>query len=230
MKNNINTKELIKGISVIFSYFIIPSILFIPFYFLYNKNIISLSIANISLYFLIALFYSLIYHKDLIANIKDFKKNYQHILKITCKYWLKGFFIMIASSFIIGILHIDANANQEANISLLKEMPIVEIICACIFAPIAEELVFRRSLKNMTNNKHLFTITTGLLFGFVHVYSSLSGISSLVMLIYLIPYSALGICFGYAYKETNNILGTMLIHSIHNTISLAELLLIGCLL
>jgi len=39
MKNNINTKELIKGISVIFAYFIIPSILFIPFYFLYNYDI-----------------------------------------------------------------------------------------------------------------------------------------------------------------------------------------------
>jgi len=50
------------------------------------------------------------------------------------------------------------------------------------------------------------------------------------MLIYLIPYGALGIAFGYAYRKTNNIYGTMIMHSIHNALSLVQIILIGCII
>lgn len=230
MKKIINTTELIKGILIIFSYFLVGSIISIPFSFLINENKLSLKAANLLLYLFLTIFFICIYHKDLIKDFKEFKKNYKSILKVTLNFWIKGLFIMIASSFIISMFKISENTNQEANIELLKQMPIVEIICATIFAPITEELVFRRGLKNFTTNKHLFALTSGLIFAFVHITSSLDSLSSLIMLVYLIPYSSLGIAFGYAYKETNNIYGIICAHSIHNAISLLELIILGGLL
>ncbi len=229
-KNFINTTELIKGILIIFLYFFIASIISIPFSFLLEKNIISYSTANLLLYLFISIFFSLIYIKDLIKDFKSFKKDYKNILKITLSFWIKGLFIMLFSSLLINLFSIDINANQAANINQLKEMPFVEIICAVIFAPIIEELVFRRGLKNFTSNKHLYALSSGIIFGFLHVISSLSGINSLIMLVYLIPYSALGIAFAYAYKKTDNIYGVILIHGLHNAISLLEIIILGGLL
>lgn len=230
MKKTINIVELIKGILIIFSYFLVGSIISIPFSFLIKENKLSLELANLLLYLFLTIFFVLIYHKDIKKDLKDFKNNYKNILKITLNFWIKGLFIMLVSSFIIGMFNISENANQEANIELLKQMPIVEIICATIFAPITEELVFRRSLKNFTTNKHIFALTTGIIFGFVHVTSSLDSLSSLIMLVYLVPYSSLGVAFGYAYKETDNIFGTICIHAMHNAISLLELIILGGLL
>lgn len=229
-KSFINTTELIKGILIIFLYFFIASIISIPFSFLLEKSIISYSTANLLLYLFISIFFSLIYIKDLIKDFKSFKKDYKNILKITLSFWIKGVFIMLLSSLIINLFSIDINANQAANIEQLKEMPIVEIICATIFAPIIEELVFRRGLKNFTSNKHIYALSSGIIFGFLHVMSSLSGINSLIMLVYLIPYSALGIAFAYAYEKTDNIYGVMLIHGLHNAISLLEIIILGGLL
>lgn len=230
MKNNINVIELVKGLFIICLYFLASAILSLPFLFLYKHNIINEQLANILLYLSLAILFSIIYIKDLIKDFNSFKKDYKKILKITLNYWIKGLFIMLASSYIIGIFNISPNINQEANASLLREMPIVETICAVIFAPIIEELVFRRGLKKFTNNKHIYAYTTGLIFGFVHIISSLNGINDLPMLLYLIPYSSVGIALGYAYHQTNNIYGTITIHSLHNAITIIEMIILGGLI
>ena len=69
--------------------------------------------------------------------------------------------------------------------------------------------------KKMTNNIKLFSIITGVLFGFVHVISSLS---NPVMILLTIPYSAVGISLGYAFRETDNIFASISMHMIHNTV------------
>lgn len=220
----INIKELIKGILIIGLYFILPSLINIPFIFLSNKFNLSPGIITLLLYLALAIIFCLIYIKTLIKDFKDFKNNYKTYLKKGFNYWLKGLFIMISSSLLISMFNIDTNTNQAANVSLLEQYPLVEIICAIILAPLIEELVFRRSLKNFTTNKHLFAISTGTFFGLLHVTSSLS---NPIMIIYLIPYSALGIAFGYIYKHTDNIYSSLTIHSLHNAISIIQLLIIG---
>ncbi len=230
IKNIINFEGFFKGILIVFSYFIMMAIFSIPFLFLFEKELIGMELANIGIYFLLTLFYSLIYRKELIKDFKDFKKNYKDILKTTFKFWLVGFIIMSFSSLVISYLNIDANLNQEENINMLKSMPLVEVLCACLFAPITEELVFRRGLKNLSSNKHIYAIISGLIFAFLHVFTSINDINSLIMFIYIIPYGALGIVFGYAYRKTDNIYGTMIMHALHNAISLTEILLIGCIL
>lgn len=228
-KLQINGKELFKGISIICLYFLLSNILAIPFVFLIQKKLIGYNYATLLLYYFLALIFFFIYIKDMIKDFEDFKKNFKSILKTTFNYWIKGLFIMFISSYIITLLNLDANVNQAANEEMLMEMPVVQSICAILLAPMLEELVFRRSLKNFTNNKHLYAITTGLIFGLIHVTSSITSISDLPMLIYLIPYGSVGIAFGYAYKKTNNIYGTMVIHGIHNAISISIMILGGLL-
>jgi len=222
----IKEKELLKGIGTVLLYFGLQIVLSIPFSYLYNKHILSLQIDNILLYISIALIFIILYRKSL---IKDFKNINKDIFKITIKYWLIGLSIMITSSIIISILGIDNNINQENNYLLLKEMPVFELIGAILLAPIIEEITFRLSFKKSFNNKNLFAIITGILFGLIHVLSSIDTLG-LISFIYLIPYSAVGIAFGYAYTKTNNIYGTMLVHSLHNTISILLLIIGGNIL
>lgn len=227
MNKLFDLKETLKGIGIICLYYIFQLLFSMPFIFLIKSHTISEYTATLFVYILLPIPFILIYLKDLKKDFKQFKTNYKKILLTTLKYWLVGIIIMIISSIIIALSGISDNINQEANINMLKQAPIIEILCAVIFGPILEELVFRRGLKNFTSNKHVYAITTGLIFAFIHIISSISNNSDIIMLIYLIPYGALGIAFGYAYKKTNNIFGTITFHSIHNLISLLEILLIG---
>ncbi len=219
-----NFKEFIKGILVICSYFILQIIFMMPFIFLLLEKKISENILYLIVFLGMAITYIIVYRKSLIADFKDLKKNYKQIYKSTIKYWLIGFAIMLLSSLLIGFLGIKGSDNQTANIELFKTAPFIQAFIAIILAPITEEIVFRRSFKNFTNNKILFALVTGLIFGGIHVVSSLTSIKELVMLIHLIPYSSVGIALGYAYKEHNNILGTMSIHALHNLIAVIEIM------
>lgn len=217
----INKNELKKGLLVIGGYLIIPSFLFNPLKFFIKKGIFTTLSANVAILLIMAIIFGLIYRKDL---INDLKINFKKVILTTLKYWLIGFIIMYISSLIIELFKLAPNVNQEANIALLKEAPVLEFILAVILAPFVEELVFRRSLIKAINNKHIYAIITGLMFAFIHVTSSLSQGS--IMLLYLIPYAAVGIAFGYSYYKTKNIYGTMIIHSFHNLLSLLALLFI----
>lgn len=222
MKNIINITELLKGICIIGLYYLLTTLLSIPFtFFITNEN---RGLLSLILVILLALIFSLIYIKSIKKDIKEFKLDY---IKIGFNYWVKGLFIMIVSSFILSIFNLGLTTNEETNRQLISLYPITEIISAVIFAPILEELVFRRSFKNFTNNKHIYAFTTGLIFGGIHIISSLS---NPINLLFLIPYSSMGIAFGYAYFKTDNICTTIYIHSFHNLITIIELILIGGLL
>lgn len=223
----IKAKELVKGVLVICLYFVLQIILATPFIFLLENKKISENVLYLIVYTGLAIIFSIIYRKTLIENIKDFKKNYKTILKSTLKYWLLGLLLMLVSSVVINQFNINTTNNQDANINLFIQAPILQAICAIILAPIIEELVFRRSFKDFTTNPIIFSLTTGLIFGLVHITSSLTSPQDLIMFVHLIPYSSVGIALGYAYKKNNNnIIGTMLIHALHNTIAIIEILIL----
>ena len=223
MKTNIiNIKELLKGIGIIFSFLLIWSIFNISFSFIKNEKI-----SSFLEYFFLAITFCIIYFKTLKNDLKSFKENYKSILKTTFIYWLIGLGIMLLSSYIIRLCGIPEIDNQTSNIEFFKSMPLVQSCIAIFLAPLVEELVFRRSFKEMSSSKHIYALTTGILFSMIHVCPSLTNLKTLIMLVYLIPYGAVAIAFGYSYKKTNNIYGTIIIHSIHNIISLIELIIIG---
>ena len=53
----------------------------------------------------------------------------------------------------------------------------------------------------------------------------ISYITSPIDLVYLIPYSALGIAFALLYHKTNNIFSTITMHAMHNLLAVILYLL-----
>ena len=93
---------------------------------------------------------------------------------------------------------------------------------AAICAPINEELTFRKSFKEIFPSKWVFVIMSGLIFGSLHVASYIETFSDII---YLIPYSALGIAFAILYYKTDNIFSSITMHSIHNLLATLLVLL-----
>jgi len=79
--------------------------------------------------------------------------------------------------------------------------------------------IFRQSFRNLFQNKWLFIIISGLVFGGMHVFTG-NNISKLDLL-YLIPYSAPGMAFAYMLYKTDNIFVSMGFHMLHNGIMIA---------
>lgn len=165
----------------------------------------------------------LCYYKSLIKDFKPFFKDFLKNLETSFKYYLIGIAVMITSNLIINLLlenGISTNENTIRNYITIS--PLLMGIEISLYAPIAEELLFRKSFREVINNKVLYVLISGLVFGLLHVIST----DGLIKFLYLIPYSSLGIAFAYTYQKTNNIYSTIVMHSIHNTFTFI-LLLIG---
>ena len=163
---------------------------------------------------LIALFY-----KKLKVNIEDIKKNHLTYFRKYFKYWLLILMIMMGSNLIIMLFtQNQTSANEQAVRDLLIKSPIYAYFSGVIFAPVVEELIFRRGLRNIFKNDTLFILISGLIFGGLHV---ITGYSSLTDLLYLIPYCTPGIVFAYILVKTDNVFVPMSIHFIHNGILIA---------
>lgn len=168
------------------------------------------------LLFLILLGY--IYRKDLINEFKRFfNRDFFKNVKLSFRYWFIGLFIMVISNYIIAIITNGTLAgNEEAVRGLIDKVPIYMAFQVMLYAPLTEEIIFRKSIGKVVNNKLLFVIISGLVFGGLHVISS---VTSWIDLIYLVPYCSLGFVFALLYSKTNNIFSTVIVHSFHNTLA-----------
>lgn len=184
-----------------------------------KQYILYLTISNI---LLIGIFI-LIYRKTLIKDFKSYIKNISKNIEQSIKYWLIGFIIMIVSNLIVTfILNKGIAGNEEEVRALLDSFPIFMIFNTVIYAPLTEELAFRKSIKDAINNKWIYVLTSGLVFGMLHI---ISYITTPIDLVYLIPYSALGISFALLYHKTDNIFSTITMHAIHNLLAVIIYLL-----
>ena len=93
-----------------------------------------------------------------------------------------------------------------------------------VYAPFVEELTFRKSIRDVINNKWCYVLASGLLFGLLHIIGYIDSVSDLI---YLIPYGSLGVCFALLYYKTNNIFSTIIVHSLHNSIAIFLYLVMG---
>jgi membrane protease YdiL (CAAX protease family) len=144
-----------------------------------------------------------IYRKDLTKDGKDFKENWKKYLKTGFNYWITGLIVMIISNIIIGSLSpVSLPENEQAIRDVLKVSPFFIIITSIIMAPIIEELIFRKAIREAVKNKILYITISGLIFGAFHI---LGAAQSLYSWLYIIPYAALGVSFAYTYIKTDNI-------------------------
>lgn len=212
--------SILKGILTISLFFSGKYFRLIPIY-LFNidvKNISEATTTLLSLFsnIIVMLLIVLIYRKELIKEFKSFKNNISEDFDIGFKYWLLGLMGMVLSNIIISLFFKNANAtNQKLVEEMIKAVPIAMIINAGIVGPILEELTFRKAFRSIIGNNILFVFISGIVFGSLHVLPSMS---SIIDLLYIIPYSCLGIAFGFIYYKSDSIFTSIIIHMLHNTI------------
>lgn len=157
----------------------------------------------------------LIFRKDLIEEWKRFRKKFLENIDIGIKYWLVGLGIMMISNIIITfVINLGQAANEQAVQSMISSLPWLMLINAGLIAPCTEEIIFRKGFKKAFPNKWLFIILSAIVFGALHVVTSMT---SPIELLYIIPYGALGAAFAYMYQKTDTIFTSIAMHMFHNT-------------
>ena len=213
----------IKGI-------IIEIIIFTLFYFSSYFQLIPILLLNLNLkkisgaqqvmlstfsnvVLLIILF--LIFRKELINEWKKFKNNFLEDIDIGVKYWLIGLGIMMVSNIIINfVINLGQAANEQAVQQMISSLPWLMLLNAGIIAPFTEEIIFRKGFKKAFPNKYVFIIISALVFGALHVVTTMS---SPLELLYIIPYGGLGAAFACMYQKTNTIFTDISMHMFHNS-------------
>ncbi len=165
---------------------------------------------------ILVIIFFLMYRKDLIKEFKKFKANLFENINVAFNYWLVGLFIMVISNIFINIFFKTGGAaNEQAVQKMISSLPLVMLINAGIIAPFNEEIVFRKTLKDVFKNKYVFCLLSFLIFGLAHVVGN---VTSWVDYLYVIPYGALGGAFALAYYKTDSIYTSMSMHMFHNFI------------
>ena len=205
--------EIIKSIGILLLFIFIPaysSKLLRPYISSNNYWISNLS--AIACYVILAIIYAFLYRKRLKDDLKSFKsKN----IGIGIRYWLIGCLIMIISNVIIFYFVKDISANEAANRELINKMPLFSLLTICVLTPFNEEIAFRLSMKKIFKSALLYALLSGFVFGGMHVITA-EGIA----LWYIIPYGALGFMFALAFHKTDNIYTSMILHMLHNTVTI----------
>ncbi len=208
-----------RGILNILIYLFLPSIIYILLYSYMNHDNIYIISILIS-YIFLTIYFTYKYRDELKKNLINFKKKYFLIIII---YWLLGFGFMILSNYIINYIILPNNIsnNEASNRELLYNNKIIYSFLLCIIIPYIEEICFRLEFKKNIKKKKNFLIISSLLFSLMHIIN----ISSLIEIIYIVPYFILGMTFSLIYYNTDNIYSNILAHIIHNSITVIILLI-----
>jgi len=191
-----------------------------------NSTIVALSTFSNLICFSILV---LMYRKSIIAGIKDLKEKKAKPLLDGFNYWFIGLMVMVLSNTIISFFNNGATSTNEESIKVMLNSSWLTILSVAIIAPVIEELVFRKSFRDIFKNKWIYLITSGILFGALHVL--LSPINSFIDYLYLIPYCSMGLAFSYMYYKTDNIMTSIVMHVTHNTINaISTLILAGAII
>lgn len=217
--------NIIKLIISMFLFFFTTSLIFYITSLIINFFRISISSSFIGTFEYLLRFFSqttlmicliLLYRKDFSNDFKKFTKNFWEIGDKVISYWTIGLIIMGLSNILIGIFTpVKQAANEEGVQVIIKTIPFLSFILIGIIGPICEELVFRKAFKEVFKNRIVFILTSGLVFGSMHV---IFHISSLYDYLYLIPYCSLGMAFAAICYDTDNIWSSIFAHVMHNSI------------
>lgn len=212
-------KKIIKNLLILLSYFLYEAIVLIIINAL-GIDVSKLNFIQKNIYlFIIDIIYLVslvfIYRKELKEDFKDFKENGSgYIFKYAPLYLLGVILMGIANALLVKVTGMEMSTNEQNVRTLIKYYPLYMSFSSVMYAPIVEELIFRKSIKNLFNDNVLFVLMSGLIFGLIHVVGTGNeGINEILM---GIPYIIMGLDFAYIYAKTKNIFTTMTLHSIHN--------------
>ena len=202
---------------IIFCIFIIILLFFEAIFLLFDIDFYELTVTdmlliNFTKYSLLITLIIAFYYDYIKEKWIDFIKNFKHGTGLAFKYWITGFFIMILSNGVISKFINGVGENEKGVQNLISQQPYFALILTSFFAPFIEEFIFRKSLKDCFNSKLLYMITSGVLFGLVHVLGAADPYEYLL----IISYGAIGFFFAKIVSETDNVYFSIIVHAFHN--------------
>ena len=167
----------------------------------------------------VVLVYS-VYRKKIKKDFKNFKKDFK-------ENWLKvllvsGGLILLEIVVYQLLLHFGITSNnQDVAIQEINGSTIPLIIYFIFIGTIVEESCFRLPYSYCNSNKLVTYIFYSVVFASIHLLLS----TSLLELLYVIPYLALSFGIGYGFYKTDNILMSTMVHIINNFLGIMLILL-----
>ena len=203
-----------------------------------NIQNVASSLMNFLTY--LVLFISLIYilGKDIKAEFITFKENEKNkTMTILASF---GIFYIISLFFQNLVLSIEESYNlgqklmgmtdfintTSDNQTVIEQMmksagAIPMFLSAVVLGPICEELVFRKAFFDIIKKPEIALIVSSLVFGSIHIFSSIGFYSALEIFLMTIPYVASGVALGYIYiRSKQNIWIPIIVHTLSNFISM----------
>ena len=184
----------------------------------------------VSLILFILLF--ILYFNTIKKNFNDFKRNLKnnilYVLKLFVIFVLLKYMITIMSTLIVILLKYDTSSllsnNQEMVEKSVKTAPFLMFFSMSILGPFYEECIFRLEFKKVINNKWIYIIVSGSLFGLLHIFPLNEGVSLILGIVQSISYVTMGIFFSYIYYKTDNIFISIGLHFLNNFLSILAMI------
>lgn len=165
-----------------------------------------------------------VFRKRLVRDFKVFKEYFKEYNVLVLKTWGKSLLVVLILNLTISIITgVDNATNQENLQTLFNKIPILIAVLSMVYAPLAEELMFRGVFKKFLKNKWAFILTSAFTFGLIHV---IDDFQSYAELLYIFVYGALGYFLASLYYKTNNICTNIYFHFIQNTFSVIGMILL----
>ena len=205
--------KLTKGILVFVLYLLIPMIIgmFLPS--LNNSNLLSVLVRFIIDVGVIALFIYL-FKDDFKEYNKGLVKNPKKVIGVGLLFALFAFIAMPICNIILHVLNVSASDTNNDNINTLYGViPLYMMFQTLIYSPIVEGITFRKVFKDAINNKWLFIIISGFVFGLYHIIYNMTSLSQILL---MLPYFVVGMLYAGAYSKTDNIYSAFIATFVYN--------------
>lgn len=204
--------------------------MYVPLLFikdLNSNNQLLINTALITSSLIIMVIFMFIYHNTI---VKDAYKINKKVLKEGAFNWVTGLVLMLLINVVLSFIGGTLVDNEAQNREIIRDYFPYAVFSMCIYAPIVEELIFRRGLRPIFKNKYFYILTSGLIFALAHLINEIvaylnTGVFT-TSLLYVFPYMALGSYFALSYYDTKNIYSSVIFHSIHNIMAIIFNLLI----
>lgn len=179
-----------------------------------NTNYLTQAILNLVTYLGMAITFIILLRKYLYNDLIEFRKRI-----LLCILVILGLVLSIKlSDFLCNQFYKLFNesingSNQTSVVENIKNNAVLMIFSTCIFAPIAEEIIFRKCIFSYFEKDRYGLIASTLAFSLIHVLSSLD-------FIHILPYLVTGLLLSLGYiLSKRNIYVTITAHMVVNTIS-----------
>ena len=160
--------------------------------------------------------------------INDFKYlsidllNFKNKLAKNIIYLVFGGAILYLFSYLINLglskLGVSMSNNQiSIENMLILGSKVITFFSVIIFAPLVEELIYRKSIYSLSNNKVVYYIVSILAFSLPHMLSTTYDLKTFIL--GLIPYLFSGFILSLICDHTKNIYVSTLAHIINNLIA-----------